>query len=51
MGYDISRVQKSVFWHGVIPYDVVVPFINRAVPYRRENVHAAERYLGVLDAL
>ena len=50
VAYDISRVQKSTFWHGVIPYDVVVPFINQPVPYHRENVHATDRYLGVLDA-
>ena len=50
VAYDISRVQKSTFWHGDIPYDVVVPFINWPVPYHRENVHATDRYLGVLDA-
>ncbi|MSV25014.1 glycosyltransferase family 9 protein [Selenomonas sp. WCA-380-WT-3B 3/] len=50
VAYDISRVQKSTYWHGDIPYDVVVPFINRPVPYRSENVHATDRYLGVLDA-
>ena len=50
VAYDISRVQKSSFWHGVIPYDVVEPFINRPVPYRSENTHATDRYLGVLDA-
>lgn len=50
VAYDISRVQKSTFWHGDIPYDVVEPFINRSVPYRSENTHATDRYLGVLDA-
>lgn len=50
VGYDISRVRKSTLWHGCISYDVVVPFLNRTVPYRSENVHATDRYLGVLDA-
>ncbi|WP_033171359.1 glycosyltransferase family 9 protein [Selenomonas sp. ND2010] len=49
VAYDISRVQKSTFWHGDIPYDVVEPFINRPVSYQEKNSHSCERYLGVLD--
>lgn len=50
VAYDISRVQKSSFWAGIIPYETMVPFINKPVTYQRKNVHAPERYMGVLEA-
>lgn len=49
VAYDSSRVKKSSFWAGIIPYEAVVPFINQPVVYHRENTRAAERYMGVLE--
>ena len=50
VAYDISWVQQSSAFAGIIPYEAVIPFLNHPVNYSHKNVHATERYLGVLDA-